>query len=255
MARNRLSFFHLTPTLIPGGKAEILINESTELCSFGYTMEKENLIQQTADYVQSYFEQEGSGHDWWHIYRVWQMTRRIAMKEDANLFFVEMAALLHDLDDWKLTSHSNSKTVAWMNQIRLNESDHTRIQTIIDEVSFKGAEVDTTPNSPEARVVQDADRLDAMGAIGIARTFAYGGHKNRLIFDPEVQPQMHASFSDYQKSTAPTINHFYEKLLLLKDRMNTKTGQKIAKKRHQFMELYLKHFFQEWNMNEQLLTS
>lgn len=218
-------------------------------------MKKEILIQKTADYIRSNFEREGSGHDWWHLYRVWQMAQRIAIEEGANLFLVEMAALLHDLDDWKLASPSDSKAMEWMKQIGIDASEQTRIQAIIDDVSFKGAEVDTTPSSLEACVVQDADRLDAMGAIGIARTFAYGGHKNRLIFDPEIQPEMHASFSDYQKSTAPTINHFYEKLLLLKDRMNTKTGQKIAKKRHQFMETYLEHFFQEWNMDEQLLTS
>lgn len=218
-------------------------------------MKKEDLIQQTANHIRLYFEHEGSGHDWWHIYRVWQMAQRIAIKEGANLFFVEMAALLHDLDDWKLASHSGSKALKWMEQIGIAMPDQTRIQTIIAEVSFKGAKVDTTPSSLEARVVQDADRLDAMGAIGIARTFAYGGHKHRLIYDPDIQPEMHDSFSDYQKSTAPTINHFFEKLLLLKDRMNTKTGQKIALKRHRFMEKYLEHFFQEWNMNETLLTS
>ena len=217
-------------------------------------MKKEKLIQETADYIRSNFEREGSGHDWWHIYRVWQMAQRIAIKEGANLFFTEMAALLHDLDDWKLASHSASKALKWMQQIGLDAPEQTRIQTIIDEVSFKGGKVDTTPGSLEACAVQDADRLDAMGAIGIARTFAYGGHNNRLIYDPNVQPEIHASFSDYQKSNAPTINHFYEKLLLLKDRMNTKTGQKIAVKRHLFMENYLEHFFQEWNMNETLLT-
>jgi uncharacterized protein len=218
-------------------------------------MEKEHLIQQTADYIRFNFEQEGSGHDWWHIYRVWQLAKQIAIQEVANLFFSEMAALLHDLDDWKLSSHSNSKAIGWMNEIGIKASDQTRIQTIIEEVSFKGAQVDTTPSSPESRVVQDADRLDAIGAIGIARTFAYGGHKNRLIYDPEVKPEMHASFSDYQKSTAPTINHFYEKLLLLKDRMNTKAGQEIAVQRHRFMEIYLEQFFQEWNMNQTLLSS
>ena len=217
-------------------------------------MEKEDPIQQTADYIRSYFEREGSGHDWWHIYRVWKMSHLIAIKESANLFLVEMAALLHDLDDWKLGSHSGSKAMEWMEQIGIAIPDQTRIQNIISEVSFKGAKVDTIPSSLEAAIVQDADRLDAMGAIGIARTFAYGGHKNRLIYDPEVQPQMHACFSDYQKSTAPTINHFYEKLLLLKDRMNTETGQKIAVKRHRIMENYLEHFFQEWNMHDTLLT-
>lgn len=218
-------------------------------------MKKEEQIQETANFVKSCFEREGSGHDWWHLYRVWQLAKQIAAKEGGRLFMIEMAALLHDLDDWKLGATSESKAMAWMMQIGLDEPHRNQIRTIINEVSFKGAKVDTTPSSLEALVVQDADRLDAMGAIGIARTFAYGGYKHRLIYDPDIQPEMHVSFSDYQKSTAPTINHFFEKLLLLKDRMNTKTGQKIALKRHRFMEKYLEHFFQEWNMNETLLTS
>lgn len=228
---------------------------SIDLCSFGYAMKKEEQIQKTAHYVRSSFACEGSGHDWWHLYRVWQMAKQIAAKEGGRLFIIEMAALLHDMDDWKLGSQSESKAMAWMTQIGLDEQHQTQIQTIINQISFKGAEVDTGPGSIEACIVQDADRLDAMGAIGIARTFAYGGHKGRLIYDPEVQPEMHASFSDYKKSTAPTINHFYEKLLLLKDRMNTKTGRAIADRRHRFLEDYLEQFFREWPVNETLLTS
>ena len=219
-------------------------------------MESNIQIQKTKDYIQAHFELESSGHDWWHIYRVWQLAKMIAQAEGANLFFVEMAALLHDLDDWKLSEGNNHtpNAILWMEKIGLQKAAIEQIQRIIEDVSFKGAGVDTTPRTTEAKIVQDADRLDAIGAIGIARTFAYGGHKNRLIYDPKIEPEMHESFSAYQKSTAPTINHFYEKLLLLKDRMNTETGQVIAEKRHQFMEIFLHQFFQEWTPNPQLLT-
>ena len=213
-------------------------------------MKKEELIQETVEFISQHFEQEGSGHDWWHIYRVWQLSKVIASSEKADLFLVEMAALLHDLDDWKLSSPTSSKAADWMKKTGMNENEQETILQIIEEVSFKGAGVETQPKSVEAAVVQDADRLDAIGAIGIARTFAYGGHKNRLIYDPAVKPEMHETFSDYQKSTAPTINHFYEKLLLLKDRMNTKKGLEIAARRHEFMEIYLEHFYQEWNIKE-----
>lgn len=221
-------------------------------------MKKEVQIQKTIDFIREHFEQESSGHDWWHVYRVWQLAKKIAVKEKADLFKVEMAALLHDLDDWKLvdqqvTSQSNAES--WMNKIDVETQGQQDILEIIEEVSFKGAGVETRPSTIEAKVVQDADRLDAIGAIGIARTFAYGGHKNRLIYDPEVKPEMHENFSAYQKSTAPTINHFYEKLLLLKDRMNTTTARQLAEKRHQFMETFLDQFFQEWNVSDQVLTN
>ena len=220
-------------------------------------MENDIQIQKTKEFVREYFNQESSGHDWWHIHRVWQLSKKIAPIEEANLFLVEMAALLHDLDDWKLFGNgsSESKSKKWMSGIGIEKDSLDQILQIIDEVSFKGAGVDTSPTSLEAKVVQDADRLDAIGAIGIARTFAYGGHKNRLIYDPDIEPEMHQSFSAYKKSMAPTINHFYEKLLLLKDRMNTETGKKLAKTRHQFMEDYLQQFFLEWTNKEQLLTN
>lgn len=214
-------------------------------------------IQKTKDFIREQFEQEGSGHDWWHIFRVWQFSKQLAQAEGGDLFIIEMAALLHDLDDWKLSpkKHSGSRTKEWMEKIELPHIKKKEILRIIEEVSFKGAGVETHPSTIEAEVVQDADRLDAIGAIGIARTFAYGGHKSRLIYDPAVKPQLHESFSEYQKSTAPTINHFYEKLLLLKNRMNTATAKQLAEKRHQFMELFLDQFFQEWNVSENVLTN
>lgn len=212
-------------------------------------MEKQFYIQETAIYVRLQFEQDASGHDWWHINRVWQLAITIAKHERANLFLVEMAALLHDLDDWKLKSDSGERSRQWMEKLGIAPDEIEQIEQIITEVSFKGAGVDTTPTSLEAQVVQDADRLDAMGAIGIARTFAYGGNKNRKIYDPDVKPEFHLDFESYKKTSAPTINHFYEKLLLLKDRMNTAYGKKLAEERHKFMKLYLDQFFKEWNLN------
>lgn len=214
-------------------------------------MQNSVFIHETAMYVRLQFEQDGSGHDWWHIQRVWKLAVKIAKHEKADLFLVEMAALLHDLDDWKLVdpNHAGKRSENWMQKLGVPQDQIEKIEQIIAEVSFKGAGVDTTPGTVEAKVVQDADRLDAIGAIGIARTFAYGGNKNRLIYDPEVKPEMHLNFESYKKTNAPTINHFYEKLLLLKDRMNTSYGKRLAEKRHRFMKLYLEQFFKEWNLN------
>ncbi|MFV0378701.1 MAG: HD domain-containing protein [Mangrovibacterium sp.] len=208
-------------------------------------------IHETALYVRLQFEQEGSGHDWWHIQRVWQLAIKIAHHEKADPFLVEMAALLHDLDDWKLNTPDTDgkRSEKWMQKLGVPSDQIIKIEQIIAEVSFKGAGVNTTPYTTEAQIVQDADRLDAMGAIGIARTFAYGGNKNRLIYDPEIKPEMHLDFESYKKTNAPTINHFYEKLLLLKDRMNTNYGKRLAVRRHRFMKLYLEQFFREWNLN------
>ncbi|WP_346856421.1 HD domain-containing protein [uncultured Draconibacterium sp.] len=211
---------------------------------------QKELLSQTENYIKDYFENEGSGHDWWHIHRVRNLALKIAESEGGDLFTIEMAALLHDLDDWKLANtNANTKTKAWLKEIHLPDDATNQILEIIDQVSFKGARVDTKAICQEAKIVQDADRLDAIGAIGIARTFAYGGHKNRLIYHPESKPEMHKSFEDYKKSTAPTINHFYEKLLLLKERLNTPAAVRIAKTRHRFMEEFLQQFFNEWDCN------
>jgi len=205
------------------------------------------IIQKTGQFVESEFRTEGSGHDWFHIDRVRKMALLIGETEDCDLFVVEMAALLHDLDDWKLTTKTDSsKSEKWLDFIELDSEVASHILEIIEEVSFKGAGTDTPVKSIEAAIVQDADRLDAIGAIGIARTFAYGGHKSRLIYDPSIIPVMHNDFQEYKKSSAPTINHFYEKLLLLKDRMNTKTAKIIAEQRHQFMSDFLGQFYEEW---------
>lgn len=212
-------------------------------------MNNTEIIQKTERFIESQFRSEGSGHDWFHVDRVRKMALRIGAEEGCDLFVVEMAALLHDLDDWKLNeaeSQAESKTKKWLDFIGLEAKVAQHILTIAEEVSFKGAGIETPVQSLEAAVVQDADRLDAIGAIGIARTFTYGGHKSRLIYDPSISPVMHDDFQEYKNSTAPTINHFYEKLLLLKDRMNTQTARVIAEQRHQFMSDYLSQFYEEW---------
>ena len=212
-------------------------------------MNRPEIIQRTERFIESEFRSEGSGHDWFHVDRVRKMALQIGRHEGCDLFIVEMAALLHDLDDWKLNgdeSENGNKTKKWLDIIELEAEDVLHILKITEEVSFKGAGIETPVQSAEAAVVQDADRLDAIGAIGIARTFTYGGHKSRLIYDPSISPIMHDDFQEYKNNTAPTINHFYEKLLLLKDRMNTETARTIAEQRHQFMNDYLSQFYEEW---------
>lgn len=206
-----------------------------------------NSIEATEKYVKAEFENEGSGHDWWHIYRVRKMAIHLNETEGGDIFLIEMAALLHDLDDWKINAQKpKSRAEKWMITLKLPKHQIEKILTIIEEVSFKGAGVATPASTVEAMIVQDADRLDAIGAIGIARTFAYGGNKNRLLFDPDIKPVKHNSFASYKNNTAPTINHFYEKLLLLKDLLNTTTAKKLAQNRHEFMEIFLDRFFDEW---------
>lgn len=212
-------------------------------------MDNSGIIEKTEQFIVAEFKSEGSGHDWYHIDRVRKMALRIGIIEGCDLFITEMAALLHDLDDWKLKGsvlNKLVKTEKWLDQVNVSVDIASGILKIIEEVSFKGAGTETPVSSVEAAVVQDADRLDAIGAIGIARAFAYGGNKNRLIYDPDVSPVMHRNFEEYKNGNASTINHFYEKLLLLKDRMNTKTARQIAEERHRFMEVFLDEFSEEW---------
>jgi len=212
-------------------------------------VEKEIILKETENFVKSVLAGDSSGHDWWHIHRVRQLALMIGKSEGADLFLVELAALLHDVDDWKLAENEDDgqKARKWMGTFGLEPQITDQICRIIDGVSFKGAGVDTSTNDIVCKVLQDADRLDAIGAIGIARTFAYGGSRGRGIYDPEILPEMHADFENYKKSSAPTINHFYEKLLLLKDQMQTTMGRTLAEQRHDFMLRFLDQFYAEWN--------
>lgn len=211
-----------------------------------------DLISATAAHMESLFAGEGSGHDWAHIRRVWLMARRLAAVEPgADTLVTELAALLHDIADWKF--HDGDYEAGpraarvWLMSQGASEELIQRVETVIREVSFKGLGVATPVSSLEAALVQDADRLDAIGAIGIARAFAYGGHKGRPLHDAAIQPVVHDSFASYQKNTAPTLNHFYEKLLHLKDRLNTDAARAVAAERHAFMEAYVARFLAEWD--------
>ena len=211
------------------------------------------IIDKTCRFVEEKLAGEGSGHDWWHFYRVWNLAKNIAGKEGANLMGVELSALLHDIADWKFHNGDDSIGPKVAEQfLTANHVERRVIDPVIEiiaSISYKGAGVPTPMKTLEGKVVQDADRLDAIGALGIARTFAYGGHKNRLIYHPEEKPVLHQSFEDYKKNQGHTINHFYEKLLLLKDRMNTASGKRLAEARHQFMQAYLDQFYKEWDGN------
>jgi uncharacterized protein len=213
-------------------------------------MNKKSIIEQTAEYVQKSLEGEGTGHDWWHIYRVWRNAVYIGEREGADLFVVQLGALLHDIADWKF--HGGDETVGpkrareWLEALHVKQDVVDCICEIIYNISFKGAGVKSRMRTKEGMVVQDADRLDAIGAIGIARVFSYGGHEGREIYNPNIKPQIHKTFEQYKNSKSSSINHFYEKLLLLKDLMNTKTASEIAEDRHNFMLRYLDEFFKEW---------
>ena len=211
----------------------------------------DRIIEQTRQHVETLLAGDGSGHDWWHIHRVWNVAATLAEAEGADRPVVELAALLHDIADWKF--HNGDDTIGpkkareWLEKLGADEATVNHVCEIISTISYKGAGVSTPMRTLEGKVVQDADRLDAIGAQGIARTFAYGGHKNRLIYHPDQKPVLHQNFEEYKKNDGHTINHFYEKLLLLKDRMNTPTGREMAEERHQFMEQFLDQFFREWD--------
>lgn len=216
-------------------------------------MSVSRVIDQTAEYVRSLMQHDATGHDWWHVWRVWQTARKLAEREDADTVVVELAALLHDVADWKLHDGDLSAgpvaAEEWLRrfQSQLGSSLIAHVCGIVGTVSFKGAGVATPMASIEGKCVQDADRLDAIGAVGIARCFAFGGARNRLIYDPEQPPEPHDSFEAYRAKSGPSINHFYEKLLLLKDRMQTDAGRELAESRHAFLETFLNRFFAEWD--------
>ncbi|MEW7289259.1 HD domain-containing protein [Aquimarina sp. 2304DJ70-9] len=213
-------------------------------------MTEEQIISQTIDFVKEKLAGAEGGHDWFHTQRVFKNAHSIAKEEEVDLFVVSLGALLHDIADSKF--HNGDETVGpkvakeFLEGMQVEGSIIEHVINIIENISFKGGNVKQKFKSPELDVIQDADRLDAIGAVGIARCFNYGGFKNRALYDPEVAPNLTMSKEEYKTSTAPTINHFYEKLLLLKDRMNTKTGKKIALQRHDYMEAFLEQFYKEW---------
>lgn len=213
-------------------------------------MTKEEIITATHHHVREKFANEGSGHDWWHIQRVWNTALHIAKEEQADEFIVSLGALLHDIADHKF--HGGDETLGpkvsreWLEPFEIDASLIDHVCEIVANVSFKGAGTATTMATLEGKIVQDADRLDAIGAIGIARVFTYAGYKGHPMYDPEISSENHQTFAQYKASAGPAINHFYEKLLLLKDRMNTETGRKMAEQRHQYMEGYLAQFYREW---------
>ena len=214
-------------------------------------MDQETIIQKTTDFVKEVLSDAEGGHDWWHIYRVWKLSKHIAKTENVDMFIVELGALLHDIADPKF--HGGDEEIGprkardFLSPLNVDEDVIIHVENIIANISFKGGKHTQKFRSPELDVVQDADRLDAIGAIGIARAFNYGGYKGREIYNPNIKPNLNMTKEEYKNSNAPTLNHFYEKLLLLKDRMNTKTGKSMAEHRHKFMEQFLDEFYKEWN--------
>lgn len=209
------------------------------------------LIEDTAGMVRKKLDGDSSGHDWWHIHRVHCLSKRIGEEEGGvDMPVVELAALLHDISDWKFNGGdekgSSSAAREWLKGKGVDEQTTEAVCRAIDDVSFKGKGVMTTPGSREGMIVQDADRLDAIGAIGIGRAFAYGGSMGREMYNPSEPPVEHSNFEEYRKSRSHTINHFHEKLLLLRDRMNTETARKIAEGRQGFMLEFLDRFRKEW---------
>ena len=209
-------------------------------------------IQKTIDFVKEKLEGAEAGHDWFHIERVWKLSQKIAVSESCHQEVVELAALLHDIADPKF--HNGDETLAlsisseFLKSISVEPQTIEQVLYIIKNISFKNRKDAPASPSIELQIVQDADRLDAIGAIGIARTFNFGGYKNNLMYHPEILPSLNMSKEEYKKSNGTTINHFYEKLLLLKDMMNTETAKKIASERHDFMLRFLDEFYKEWEV-------
>ncbi|MCH5153279.1 MAG: HD domain-containing protein [Clostridiales bacterium] len=209
----------------------------------------QTIINDAIDFVRSIFKDDFSGHDYYHTLRVYKLATRIAEQEHAEVLTVQLAALLHDVDDIKLSpqTHANKdNAVAFLKKHGVTDAMIKTVCEIIGEVSFRGTD-SVVPQTIEGKCVQDADRLDAIGAIGIARTFAFGGNHNQAIHDPEIKPLLNMSASQYRNHVSTTLNHFYEKLFLLADMMNTATAKEIAKQRHEYMQGYVAEFLAEWD--------
>lgn len=213
-------------------------------------MQHAQIIEATVSYVKKELSNAEAGHDWFHIQRVWTNAKIIGAQEPVDMTIVELGALLHDIADAKFHNGDEeigpAKSSQFLRSISADEEIVEHVAQIIRHISFKGGRQASSFESPELFVVRDADRLDALGAIGIARAFHYGGFKNRLLFDPMQAPVKHLDAESYRKNNSPTINHFYEKLLLLKDLMHTESGKNLAENRHQFMESFLQQFYTEW---------
>ena len=212
-----------------------------------------SIIDKTILFVKSKLEQAEGGHDWFHIERVYKNALLIAQEETCDLTVVKLGALLHDIADSKF--HDGDETIGpktarlFLEAEKVDEATIVHVVNIIENISFKGGNFEKKFSSKELEIVQDADRLDAIGAIGIARCFNYGGFKNRALYNPAIPPKFGMSKEEYKTNDSPTINHFYEKLLLLKDRMNTPTGRALAEPRHRFMEDFVAQFLEEWNVS------
>jgi uncharacterized protein len=213
-------------------------------------MNQEHTIEKTIEFVKQTLVNAEGGHDWWHIYRVRNLARHIGTKEKADLYVVDLGALLHDIADSKFYGGDEeigpTRAREFLKNISVNDNTIAQVELIVKNISFKGGKAVQLAKTLELDVVQDADRLDAIGAIGIARAFNYGGHMGREMYNPEIKPNLNMTKEEYKKAHGPTLNHFYEKLLQLKNKMNTKTGKAIAQQRHEFMAAYLQKFYGEW---------
>lgn len=216
-------------------------------------MTKAEIVERTRAYLEGKFNTESSGHDYWHMYRVWQLAKHIAKSEkDVDIFTLELTALLHDIADWKF--HDGDEEAGpraareWLEGFDVDNKVIEHVEDVIRNISFKGANVETNLKTIEGQIVHDADKLDGIGAVGIGRTFAFGGTVGRPMYDPNCIAEQHDTFEAYKNSIKnPTINHFYEKLFLIKDRMFTKTGKEMAQHRHKVMEEFLGEFLAEWD--------
>lgn len=213
-------------------------------------MTHQEITTKTQEFVQNELKNAEGGHDWWHIHRVWNNALKISKTENGDLLIIELGALLHDIADSKFHGGNEEvgpkKAKEFLESINVSTSIIDGVDFIIKNISFKGGNFTVENRTIELDIVQDADRLDALGAIGIARTFNYGGFKNRVLYDPNIDPDLNMTKEEYKKSTAPTLNHFYEKLFLLKDRMNTNTGKNMAEERHNYMQTFVDQFLAEF---------
>jgi uncharacterized protein len=220
---------------------------------------EEEVVGNTCEYVKGALRGESSGHDWWHVRRVWRLAAHLCEEERADRFVVQLAALLHDISDYKLNGGDVSlgpkMARAWLEGQQVDEATISHVCEIIGEMSFKGAGVKSRMRTLEGMIVQDADRLDAIGAVGVARAFAYGGFKGAAMYEPDEEAVLHQSFEEYRGRTASTVGHFYEKLLLLKGRMNTDAARRIAAERHEFMETFLSQLLREWEGRDLLAAA